>query len=514
MAVTAQAGIFGFGPQSAKEVEATTFYRHKATLIDLGVMDDIRVGPLEIGSGPFPTFPYKAGYIVGGGVEIQPRLEDSIGWLLYAALGDVETTDTDPVFSHEFKPLAADQAFVRWLTLRKYIPMKEGDTDTDLGEKYMDCKPVSLTLTLPNDAPITARWDFMGRNYELISDFTAGTPAVANTTSLVRSSNVVTVTIDEEIGIVEGQDIVIAGVTAAAFNGTFPIQLVTDVLTISSMARASNKVSVTTSTSHGLETGDQLTISGATEPEFNVTVNVEVVDVDEFEFVQVGADDTATGSPVATVVRTRTFKYAQVAVNDTASVQGTATFTPLGEAWTWANTYEDWGSIPVGCELGGYIKFTGGGLTNEELPVVGARVTFANQNLDIRQEKVYGSPFLEDITIIQRQITFDVTIKWNNPELYKAITTGSINGTEWSSSPLTGSLNIAMVGSGLIPTSGTKYQLNITAAEVMWQMNGPIQLAGGSAIMMRFTGTALDSPGNDYATFTLVNGVEEYVWPV
>lgn len=514
MAVTAQAGIFGFGPQSAKEVEATTFYRHKATLIDLGVMDDIRVGPLEIGSGPFPTFPYKAGYVVGGGVELQPRLEDSIGWLLYAALGDVATVDASPVFTHTFKPLAADQAFVRWMTLRKYIPMKEGDANTDLGEKYMDCKPVSLTLTLPNDAPITARWDFMGRNYELISDFAAGTPAVANTTSLVRASNVVTVVIDDEIGFVNGQNIVIAGVTDASFNGTFPIIEIVDSLAVTSLSRTSNKVTCDTTLSHGLETGDTVTITGATEPEFNGTFVVEVVDVDTFEFVQIGADDTATGTPLVGVTRTRSFKYNQVAANDTATVQGTATFTPLGEAWTWANAYEDWGSIPVGCELGGYIKFTGGGLTNAELPVVGARVTFSNQNLDIRQEKVYGSPFLEDITIIQRQVTFDVTIKWNDPQLYKALTTGSITGTEWSSSPLTGELNIAMVGSGVIPTSNTKFELDITAPEIMWQMNGPIQLAGGQAIIMRFTGTALEAPGEDYVRFVLKNGTSAYTWPV
>lgn len=357
MAVTAQAGIFGFGPQTAKEAVATAFYRHKATLIDLGVLDDIRVGPLEIGSGPFPTFPYKAGYIVGGGVEMQPRLEDSLGWLLYAALGDVATTgpDADGIYTHAFVPLAADQSAVKWVTLRKYIPMKEADAATDQGEQYLDCKPVGLTLTLPNDMPITARWDFMGRTFTLVDD-----------------------------------------------------------------------------------------ISG----------------------------------------------------------------------WTWTNTYEDWGTIPVGCEVGGYIKFTGGGLTDEELPVVGARVSFANQNLDIRQEKVYGSPALEDITIIQRQITFDVTIKWNNPQLYKAILTGAIAGTAWDSAPLVGSLDIAMVGTQLAGTSTTqKFQLNATAPDLMWQMNGPIQLAGGQAVIMRFTGTALEPAAGAYATFTLLNEVAAYAWP-
>ena len=358
MAVTAQAGIFGFGPQGAMEEAATLFWKHKATLIDLGINDDIRVGPMEIGSGPFPTFPYKAGYVVGGGVELMPRLHDSIGWLLYATLGDCSTAGTHPndVYTHTFKPLAADKSFVRWLSLRKYIPRKENDPVTDIGELYTDVKPIGLALTLPNDQPITARWDFMGREFTLVDDI----------------------------------------------------------------------------------------------------------------------------SP-----------------------------------WTWQNAnYENWDSIPVGCELGGFIKFTGGGLTDEELPVVGARVTFANQNLDIRQEKVYGSPALEDITIIQRQITFDCTIKWNNPGLYKAILTGSNVGSAWSSNPMTGEMDIAMVGTGIAGSGTDKYQLNIAAQNIMWQMNGPIQLAGGQAIIARFTGTALEPDAGDYATFILKNEATGYSWPL
>lgn len=437
MAVTAQAGIFGFGAQSAKESVATTFFKHKATSIDLGVLDDIRVGPLEIGSGPFPTFPYKAGYIIGGGVEMQPRLEDSIGWLLYAVLGDVATSGpTDGVYTHTFKPLAADQSFVRWLTLRKYIPKKEGDEATDLGEEYEDCKPLGLTLNLMNDQPLTARWDFMGRTYRMVPFI--GSASQATTTDLTRSSGTTTVTTSADHNFNVGDDVTIAGVTAANFNGDFFIS------------------SVPTST---------------------------------------------------------TFTYEQPTLgNDTATVQGTA---DSGKNWAWSNSaYEDWQTIPVGCEVGGFIKFTGGGLTAEELPVVGARVTFANANLDLRQEKVYGSPAIEDITILQRQITFETTIKWNNPDLYRAILTGATYGGVWDSSPLTGSLDIRAVGTALAGTSLTqKFQLDITAQEIMWQMNGPITLAAGQAVMMSFIGTALEPSSGSYAEFDLYNETTSYTWP-
>ena len=126
---------------------------------------------MEIGSGPFPTFPYKAGYIIGGGVEMMPRLEDSVGWLLYSALGDHSVgAAVDGVYPHTFVPDSTDKSLVNWLSLRKYIPQTEGDASTDLGELYTDCKPTNLTLTLPNDMPITARWDFMGRTFTLVDD--------------------------------------------------------------------------------------------------------------------------------------------------------------------------------------------------------------------------------------------------------------------------------------------------------------------------------------------------------
>jgi hypothetical protein len=512
LAVTAQAGIFGFGPQSAMESPATALYRHKATLIDLGVMDDIRVGPMEIGSGPFPTFPYKAGYIVGGGVELQPRLESSLGWLLYSALGDVATTGpVDSAYTHEFKPLASDQSFVRWLTLRKYIPMKEGDADTDIGEEYTDCKPTGLTLTLANDAPITARWDFMGRTFELVDDVMAGTPVVVDNLSLDRLSNVVTVVTDGNHGFHTGYQVVIAGVTPSSFNGTFNISEITNNFAILAADRASNIVTIQTDASHGLSNGDIVVVSGCTPSTFNGTFSVTVVDLDEFSYVNVGVDESTSVEGEVDFTPLDEFTYAQTGSDEGDSVPGTSTW---GTQWVWENAYEDWGSIPVGCELGGHIEFTGGGMSGETLPVVGARVTFANQNLDVRQEKVYGSPFLEDITIISRQITFDVTIKWNNPELYKAILTGSTTGSEWSSRPLVGSLDITMVGTDTIGAGATKFSLGITAADVMWQMQGPIQLAGGQAVIMRFMGTALEPDVGDYATFTLINGESAYSWPV
>lgn len=167
MSLTAASGIWGFGPQTAKESVATAFYRHRAIDIDLGVLDDTRLGQLEVGGRPVPTFPYKAGYAVGGGATIQPRLEDTLGWLLYAATGAVSSEETSPgsgVYDHTFG-LATDPSFVPYISSRKYIPPNEGDTDTDLGETYIDCKVVNFGLQMPTGAPLTSRIDMLGREF-------------------------------------------------------------------------------------------------------------------------------------------------------------------------------------------------------------------------------------------------------------------------------------------------------------------------------------------------------------
>jgi hypothetical protein len=173
MAVTAQAGILSWGPQAAKETEATTFYRHRAVDIDLSILDDVRLGQLEVGGTPIPTFPYKAGVMVGGGFTIQPRLKDTLGWLLYGALGKCTTSAADDnpsggsVKQHVFEMDSSAPAYVPWMSFRKYIPPKGSDLTTDLGERYVDCKITQLGMESGTDTPLTSRVDVTGRTFVL-----------------------------------------------------------------------------------------------------------------------------------------------------------------------------------------------------------------------------------------------------------------------------------------------------------------------------------------------------------
>ncbi|MGC9423769.1 hypothetical protein [Vibrio sp.] len=357
MAIVAQAGVFGFGPQSGKEVAASALYKHRAADIDLAVISDDRLGPPEVGGTPTPTLPYRAGVMAAGGATISPRLENTFGWLLYGVAGDVTSTIDEDVLGntatgynhHVFTFDPSSEGFVPWMTFYKEIP---GETAGDiLAEKYQDSKIVNLNLALPNDGLIQARIDAIGR----------------------MGDN--------------------------AFSST---------------------------------------------PE------------------------------------------------------------------TFENTeYEDFTSVPIGSVEGSYIQIPGYSAT--DLPIVACTVSLANTPMDMRQEKIFGSPYLEDITVIGRSLTVDMIVKWRDPELYRSILTGSTTGTSWSACPFVSDLDVLAV-TGICAGETYPYQIRVQAPEIMYQLVGGIRLAGNEAVMQRIQGTAIKG-SSDYYQLHLCNTVTEYAWP-
>jgi hypothetical protein len=361
MAITAQAGVFSFGPQVAKGTLASDYWKHRASDIDLATVSDDRTGPPEVGGLPVPTIPYRAGVMATGGALINPRLEDSLGWLLYGAFGAVASTANKDVlgntvtgmYDHQFK-FAADAGYVPWITFRKYVP-GGGVAANSLGETFKDTKIVALTMALPNDGLINTRVDALG-------------------------------------------------------------------------------------------------ITGGTNFETDPTWNT-----------------------------------------------------------TYENTeFEDYDSIPIGSVVGSYLKVPAFSAT--ALPVVQATATLQNAPLDVRQEKIFGSPYLEDVTIVGRQFTVDMVLKWRDPQLYRAILTGSTTGTQWVATPWVNNLDIVSLSSVNAPSLSTPYGLRIKAASVMYQVQGGIRLAGGQAVMMRVTGTAIGTTG-EYAEIHIGNKATQYSWP-
>lgn len=177
--------------------------------------------------------------------------------------------------------------------------------------------------------------------------------------------------------------------------------------------------------------------------------------------------------------------------------------------WATDGEYEGYESVPISSVIGGYIYEP----TYGNLPVVQARIGFANTPLAPDREKVYGSPYREDITIVNRGINIALTVKWKNPDLYRKILTGDIDGTVWSGEVFTSSLEILSMSPGVITGTTTPYSLKLTANKVTFMPDGSPQLAGNDAIMQNFQCTVIDNDGGEYANVELTNEVADYTWP-
>lgn len=359
MAVTAQAGTFSFGGQASKGTIASTFYRHRAVDIDLATLSDDRLGPMEVGGVPTPTIPYRAGVSAAGGATIAPRLEDTLGWLLYATAGSVTTTDDEDVlgntvtgmYNHEFK-FATNASYIPYLSFRKEIPGSASDGSDDLGESFVDCKIINNAFALPNDGLITTRVDVLGR----------------------------------------------------------------------------------------------------------------------------GVGQNFEDNP----------------------------------SWTYDNTFEDYNSIPIGTVTGGYFQIPT--FSGTDLPIVAGNVVITNAPLDMRQEKVFGSPYMQDITVVSRRLAVDLVLKWEDPQLYRSILTGATDGTQWTTTPFVNDLDVYALSADDATGLSTPWGLRFQAASVMYQVNGGIRLAGNQSVALRVSGVGIAST-SDYFTVNLGNTATQYSWP-
>ena len=174
--ILAQEGIFGLGPQTAKESMASTFYRYKILQTDAGAVENLRQSALEVGGSPFPTGAYKAGAFFGGVVSLQPRLEGDIGWILYAACGSVSTLPDTPatgLYTHIFRPDPNAYSALKWLSARILTP--GAVSGQELGRIGQDCRISQLRLIVPQNDVVTAQIGLTGRVPSLSDDVSGWT---------------------------------------------------------------------------------------------------------------------------------------------------------------------------------------------------------------------------------------------------------------------------------------------------------------------------------------------------
>lgn len=194
--------------------------------------------------------------------------------------------------------------------------------------------------------------------------------------------------------------------------------------------------------------------------------------------------------------------------------QGLKSFYPNAtavNAWTYENTTEDSLSAPHS----GKGQFLLGG---DAYPITGASIELVNNLSSPQQEMVVGSYHPDDAVSISRALQIRIVYKWENPDFYRQLLTGSTSGTEWDSIPFLQDTadagakafegvfqspgNIPGVTGGDLP-----FELKVVANRVVWQIDrGGIELQAGNIIQVPYVGTVLEpAAGEEYLEIYLQN---------
>lgn len=186
MSVPSQGGLFAIAPQNGRFGDANqaqfvsanhNFRKMRATRIGFGTQQEQQPFPFEVGGNIVPTGAFKAGVFAAGDVDFIPRAEDVLGYLLWAALGDLQTTtnamwdgvsgtDTNGglvanINTHiaSFDPSGS---FIQpWMAVRCYVP--GSNASNAFGEEAIDAKINALRITIPASGLLQATVSMIAR---------------------------------------------------------------------------------------------------------------------------------------------------------------------------------------------------------------------------------------------------------------------------------------------------------------------------------------------------------------
>jgi len=144
------------------------------------------------------------------------------------------------------------------------------------------------------------------------------------------------------------------------------------------------------------------------------------------------------------------------------------------------------------------------------VPTIGLQLVIANQfSADgIRPELVVGSQQPDDAVLLGQTATFQITYKWKDPKLYRAIYNYGHASYAWSPTILKTQVEFEMKSPQLAGTSATQYEtLKFTLARCGLECPQGITLMGGGFLTMIVTGQAETlQTAEEYATAVLTNG--------
>lgn len=164
MSVSSLGGVWMFGPQTAKEAAASTFYETRLIAANGGPIDLVEPMPPELGGIPIVDGAHRLAGYYGSTVDLIPRLEEDLGWLLFAACGDVSTVSDSPesgLNTHYFRMSSSDYLALKWLTLRRQIPSEDGAASS--GVQSLDTRIGTIVFNFTAASRLTARMAMLGR---------------------------------------------------------------------------------------------------------------------------------------------------------------------------------------------------------------------------------------------------------------------------------------------------------------------------------------------------------------
>jgi len=168
------AGLFGVAGQSGLASAGTNFYWFPLVNCDYGPMEGQDNLPPEIGGAALTRGRFKTGIVMGGNVDIVPRLQDRIAWLLWGAIGYI-STHTDQaiaqviagaganvgVNTHQFYFDTTDEFETKYFTTHKVLP--HSTPASEVGEIGMDNRITNLTIAATPASVATMRFGMLGR---------------------------------------------------------------------------------------------------------------------------------------------------------------------------------------------------------------------------------------------------------------------------------------------------------------------------------------------------------------
>lgn len=161
-----QSGKFGAATGVATGALSSSWQRHRAESVTLGVNDLYDVLPLEVGGSLFVNSSYKNGAFVAGGARLFSRLQATIGYLIHGAAGlATQPASGSGWIKTRFAVDPTDETKMPWMALRKYTPASTGATG--MTEYFMDCRLNMLTISVPAMGPVMMEFSVVGRKPEL-----------------------------------------------------------------------------------------------------------------------------------------------------------------------------------------------------------------------------------------------------------------------------------------------------------------------------------------------------------